>query len=297
MRLYYTDQFELPLPAGHRFPMAKYRQLRQRLEAVGWYELLVPQAADDEALLRAHTPGYLHRVCEGRLSELDQKRIGFPWSEELVTRSRYSTGATICAAASALTDFVSVNLAGGTHHAFTDAGAGFCVFNDVAVAARTLQAEQKVEQVLVVDCDVHQGNGTAEIFGDDPTVFTLSLHGERNYPFRKATSDLDVALPDGTGDADYLCTLEVVLNQALVACRPNFVFYVAGADAFAGDRLGRLKLTKAGLLERDRLVFARCDQLNLPVAVSMGGGYADEIEDIVDIHAATIDVAGQFCRA
>lgn len=235
-------------------------------------------------------------MCAGDLERVEEKRIGFPWSPSLVLRSRYSTGATIFAARAAMKDRVAANLAGGTHHAFADAAAGYCVFNDAVVAARVLQREQAVMRVAIVDCDVHQGNGSAAITVDDPSVFTLSLHGEKNYPFRKATSDLDIALPDGTGDEKYHEALERGLDVVWANGRPDFVFYIAGADPFEGDRLGRLKLSKAGLLERDRLVFERCLSDNVPVATVMGGGYAANVDDIVDVHVATVQLAYDCAR-
>ncbi|MEM7311538.1 MAG: histone deacetylase [Planctomycetota bacterium] len=301
MKLYYTDHFELPLPDGHRFPMDKYRMLRERVIATNSefdpddqpYELLVPDSANDEQLLRAHTAEYLRRVCSGDLTELDVKRIGFPWSPELVVRSRYSTGATVCAAHTAMKERIAANLAGGTHHAFAETAAGYCVFNDTVVAARELQAIGAVSQVLIVDCDVHQGNGTAEICQGDDSIFTLSLHGERNYPFKKTESDLDVALADRTDDEQYLKSLResLKLAESLMKASPEFVFYIAGADPYLGDRLGRLSLTRQGLRLRDRVVCEFCVERRIPMAISMGGGYANEFEDIVDIHFGTIEVA------
>lgn len=294
MRVWYTDQFVLPLPDGHRFPMSKYARLRERVVAsslIAPGDLCVPHAATDEELLRAHTPDYVRRVQEGRLTEAELRRIGFPWTPEMVERSRRSSGATIEACRAALADGRAVNLAGGTHHAFADAGEGFCVFNDSAVAARAMQAEGQVRRVVVLDCDVHQGNGTAAILRGDPTVFTFSIHGARNFPLRKEESDLDVALPDGTGDADYLAALESGLRRALDRSQPDLAIYLAGADPFAGDRFGRMALTKAGLAARDRLVFEVCRAASLPVAVTMAGGYARDVADVVDIHFETVRLA------
>lgn len=295
MQLFYTDHFELPLPAEHRFPMSKYRLLRERIASAPWAvdcELLVPSAATDEQLLTVHSPTYLQNVVNGSLPEKAIRRIGFPWSHELVERSRRSTGATIAASQSALTGSISANLAGGTHHAFEDHGEGYCVFNDVAVAARLLQREQpkRVDRILVIDCDVHHGNGTADIFASDPSVRTFSIHGRRNYPLKKPASDVDVALESGTADAEYLQVLSTTLDD-LFQDRPDFVFYVAGADPFAGDRLGRLNLTKQGLRRRDELVIGRVRQLDIPLAISMAGGYADNVNDIVDIHESTLRTA------
>jgi acetoin utilization deacetylase AcuC-like enzyme len=223
--------------------------------------------------------------------------IGFPWSAQLVERSRRSVGATIAAARAAVADGVGVNLAGGTHHAFADRGEGFCLFNDVGVAARVLQRERIVDRVLVIDCDVHQGNGTAAIFARDTSVTTFSIHGKRNYPLRKARSDLDVALDDNTGDDEYLRALADALEQVLPLAEAELAFYLAGADPYRDDRFGRLAMTKQGLRRRDQLVLSRCRQWGMPVAIAMAGGYAPQLDDIVDIHAATVDVARAVLRA
>jgi acetoin utilization deacetylase AcuC-like enzyme len=219
------------------------------------------------------------------------RRIGFPWSRAIVERSLRSTGAAVDAGAAALADGVAASLAGGTHHAGRDFGEGYCVFNDTAVAARELQARGSIRRALIVDCDVHQGNGTAEIFHGDESVFTLSLHGERNFPLRKHPSSLDVGLPDGTDDAAYLTALETALAAALPRARADLVLYIAGADPYAGDRLGRLAVTKAGLADRDRMVFAACRRAGLPVAIVLGGGYAEDLDAVVDIHATTMLLA------
>ncbi|MBX9962857.1 MAG: histone deacetylase [Burkholderiales bacterium] len=294
MRIFYTDHYVLPLPTGHRFPMAKYRMLRERVLAEGLNgtdPLTVPHAATDEEILRAHDREYLRRVQAGELSAAEIRRIGFPWSPEMVERSRRSSGATIEACRAALELGVGVNLAGGTHHAFRDHGEGYCVFNDAAIAALAMQAEGRVRRVLVVDCDVHQGNGTAAILAGDPTVFTLSLHGARNFPFRKEASDLDVELPDGTGDEAYLAALEPALCRALSASQPDLAIYLSGADPHEDDRLGRLALTTRGLLMRDRLVFELLRDAGVPVAVAMAGGYGRDIDVTVDIHLATVRAA------
>ena len=299
MKAFYTDQFVLPLPEGHRFPMAKYSLLRRRVSESGLIapeDLIVPPAATDEEILRAHSDDYLRRVVEGRLSEAEARRIGFPWSAAMAERSRRSSGATIEACRAALGEGVAVNLAGGTHHAFRDCGEGYCVFNDSAVAARAMQAEGRARRVVVLDCDVHQGNGTAAIFRDDPTVFTFSIHGAKNFPLRKEASDLDVGLPDGCGDAEYLEALARGLGVALERARADLAIYLAGADPFEDDRLGRLKLTKQGLAERDRLVFGRCRAAGLPVAVTMAGGYARRVEDTADIHFETVRLAAELSR-
>lgn len=254
-------------------------------------EFCVPVAATDEQLLRVHSRDYVERVATGQLQPLEIRRIGFPWSTGMVERSRRSVGATLDAAQAALNEGIAVNLAGGTHHAHRDGGQGYCVFNDTAVGARHVQAEHDIKRVLIIDCDVHQGNGTAAIFADDPTVFTFSMHSASNYPFRKHAADLDVAFADGTGDTEYIDRLDTSLNVALKESQADMVFYISGADPYEGDRLGKLKLTKEGLRARDRMVMTRCLDWSLPVAIAMGGGYAPNIDDIVDIHANTVATA------
>lgn len=294
MRAYYSDHFVLPLPNGHKFPMAKYSRLRERILADG---IIAPDglheapAAAWEDLRLVHEPAYVDAVASGAVPPEIQRRIGFPWSPQMVERARRSVGATIAAARTALDEGTAANLAGGTHHAFADRGEGFCVFNDVAVAARVLQRDQHARRIAVVDLDVHQGNGTAAIFQDDPSVFTFSMHGARNFPFRKQASNLDVALDDGTGDQQYLDLLQVHLPGVLNTHQPDFVFYLAGADPYEGDRLGRLKLTIDGLRQRDEIVIGACRRAELPLAVAMSGGYAPDIDAIVTIHANTIRTA------
>jgi acetoin utilization deacetylase AcuC-like enzyme len=291
--IYYCDHFVLPLPEGHRFPMEKYSRLRRRVEGAGLvppHGLRVPAPAADVELLRVHDPGYVQRVVDGTLSAVEVRRIGFPWSPQLVERSRRSVGGTLGAARTALEGGVGVNLAGGTHHAFADRGEGFCVFNDVAVAVRAMQAEGRIRRAAVVDLDVHQGNGTAALFRGDDQVFTLSVHGARNYPFHKESGDLDLELEDGTGDAEYLDAVERGTRVAL-ASGPDLVLYVAGADPFEGDRLGRLAVTMAGLSERDRIVLDGCRRAGVPVAVVMAGGYARNVDDTVEVHFRTVERA------
>jgi len=295
MRLFPSDRYPLPLPAGHRFPVAKYAALRRRLEAHAAagaaLEFIEPHAATDDELLRVHDRAYVGRVLSGTLSAAEIRRIGFPWSEALVERSLRSTGAAVDAAAAALADGVAASLAGGTHHAGSDWGEGYCLFNDTAVAAREMQARGLVRRVVILDCDVHQGNGTAEIFSGDQSVFTMSIHGERNFPLRKHPGSLDVPLADGAGDEAYLAALGPAVAESFDRGRPDLVLLIAGADPFEGDRLGRLAVTKEGLLERDRLVLAAARRAGVPLAIVCGGGYCDEIESIVDIHAATMLLA------
>ena len=300
MLAFHSDLFVLPLPEGHRFPMQKYRLLRESIETgLSAVRLREAPAASDGELALAHTPGYISAVVEGTLDAAAQREIGFPWTQRMVERSRRSVGATIAAARAALHDGVAANLAGGTHHAHADRGSGFCVFNDVAVAARLMQAEwhrahRALLRVAVIDLDVHQGNGTAAIFRDDPTVFTLSLHGEKNFPARKEASDLDLGLPDGCRDDDYLAALDAALRELWARHRdasPGLMFYLAGADPHEGDRLGRLKLTTAGLAERDRRVLAAARERGIPLAVAMAGGYGRVIEDTVAVQLGTLRAA------
>jgi acetoin utilization deacetylase AcuC-like enzyme len=297
MKAYYTDSFVLPLPDGHRFPMAKYSKLRERIQdeaIITPHELRIPDAATDEQILLCHERDYLDKVTFGRLSAQEIRRIGFPWSPGMAERARRSSGATIAASLTALHEGVAVNLAGGTHHACTDHGEGFCVWNDAAIAARTLQAQGLVERVLVVDCDVHQGNGTAQITQDDPTIFTFSIHGENNFPHRKVPGDLDIGLPDRTTDETYLTMVEEGVRRALFLANADFAIYVSGADPYEGDRLGKLSVSKAGLAQRDRIVMDTIREAGLGVAVTMGGGYAHHIEDIVDIHFETVRIASEY---
>lgn len=276
--------------------MAKYRLLRERIIQQGVLpaeNLLIPEAVTDKQILRCHTADYLERVKNGTLSGQEITRIGLPWSSELVERSRRSSGATLQAARTAIKEGVSANLAGGSHHAGRDFGGGYSVFNDSMIAARDAQANRLVERVAIIDCDVHQGNGTAHIAANDRSIFTFSIHGEKNFPFRKIDSDLDIGLPDNTGDSEYLDTLANALNRVL-NFNPDLIIYQSGADPYVGDTLGKLALTKAGLAQRDRLVFSLCHSLGIPVAVTMGGGYAKQVDDIVDIHLQTIKIAAEF---
>jgi acetoin utilization deacetylase AcuC-like enzyme len=291
MNVFYSDHFVLPLPEGHRFPMVKYSMLRERVAQGGICgpgELSTPRAVTDQEILRAHTPDYLERVVSGTLTDKEMRRIGFPWSEKMVERSRRASGGTLSACLAALDEGFAANLAGGTHHAFSGKGEGYCVFNDSAIAARAVQAAGLVERVVVIDTDVHQGNGTAAILQGDLTVFTFSIHGAKNFPFHKEDSDLDAPLPDGAGDTEFLAALERGLEVALDAAEADLAIYLAGADPFEGDRLGRLSVTKSGLAERDRIVLETCTDRGIPVAVTMAGGYANDVEDTVDVHFQSI---------
>jgi acetoin utilization deacetylase AcuC-like enzyme len=297
MKVFYSDHFVLPLPEGHRFPMSKYSMLRERVAADGicdFGELRTPRAVTDEEILRAHAPGYLERVVSGILTEKEIRRIGFPWSERMVERSRRASGGTLSACLAALEEGFAANLAGGTHHAFSDRGEGYCVFNDSAIAARAVQAAGLAARVVVIDTDVHQGNGTAKILRGDATVFTFSIHGAKNFPFHKEESDLDTPLPDGADDTEFLTALERGLETALEAADADLAIYLAGADPFEGDRLGRLSVTKAGLAERDRMVLVACRDRGIPVAVTMAGGYARNVEDTVDVHFQSIKGAADL---
>jgi acetoin utilization deacetylase AcuC-like enzyme len=296
MKIFHCDGFPLPLPPGHRFPIQKYTLLRDAVLAARLVPpecLAAPEPASDEQILRAHDQDYLERVIHGQLSSKELRRIGLPWSTELVKRARCSVGGTIGACRAALREGMAVSLAGGTHHAFRDHGQGYCVFNDSVIAARTVQAEDGVDRVVIVDCDVHQGNGTAAILANDPTIFTFSIHGANNFPFRKEPSDLDIGLEDGTGDDAYLEALQAGLERALDLAEADLAVYLAGADPYAGDRLGRLSLSKAGLAKRDRMVFELCQGAALPVATVMAGGYGRKIGDTVDIHLQTVRIAAE----
>ena len=302
---FYADHVAVKLPEGHRFPMQKYQLLRDRLahELPGLRLEQAPPASEGELAL-AHTPGYISAVLQGHLSDSQLREIGFPWSERMAERACRSVGATIQAARMALREGVAANLAGGTHHASADKGGGYCVFNDVAVAARLMQAEwhrlhRRLLRVAVIDLDVHQGNGTAAIFRDDPTVFTLSLHGEKNFPFRKEPSDLDVNLPDGCTDTPYLAALDAALAELWARHRdgpPGLIFFLAGADPHEGDRLGRLKLSTAGLAERDRRVFTAARERRIPLALSMAGGYGHDLGTTVQVQVNTLREAIESWR-
>ncbi|MCX7238332.1 histone deacetylase [Polynucleobacter sp.] len=295
MKAFYTDHFVLPLPAGHRFPMEKYSRLRDLVGSQAGIELVEAPSVTDTQILYAHDPSYLIKVIEGTLSAQEQREIGFPWSTQMVERSRRSAGATVAAAKTALQEGIAANLAGGTHHAYRDTGSGFCVFNDSAIAARTLQKEINPSlKVALIDLDVHQGNGTAAILQNDDSIFTLSIHGENNFPFKKEQSDLDVGLADGCNDEIYLHSLSTALDQLDSRFKADCLIFLAGADPHEGDRLGRLNISKDGMRLRDEMVFQYALDRQLPIAFSMAGGYGKEIESTVDIHFQTIKIALQF---
>ncbi|MCC6408720.1 MAG: histone deacetylase [Planctomycetes bacterium] len=299
MRVFYCDHHEVRLPEGHRFPMAKYARLRRRLIATGVVredELVPAEPAPLDVVLRAHDPEYVRRFVDGTLEPKAIARIGFPWSRELVQRSLASVGATLAAVEAARADGFSGSLAGGTHHARRGEGSGFCVFNDLAIAACELLARAHARRVLVVDLDVHQGDGTASIFADDPRVFTFSMHGAKNFPGRKETSDLDIALDDDTSDDEYLERLDDALARAFEASRPDFVLYQGGVDPLVADRLGRLALSQEGLLERDTRVFREARLRGLPIAATLGGGYAEPIELSIEAHVNTYRAARSCSR-
>lgn len=292
-----SARYTFPLPAGHRFPVAKYAMLRDRVLSEGSVapeRMLDPPAATDDELRLAHTADYVERFNAGQLDAAEVRRIGFPWSPELVERSRRAVGGTIAAARHALAHGIAMNLAGGTHHAFADHGEGFCVYNDVAVAIRVLQREGLVARAAIIDLDVHQGNGTHAILGADERVFTFSMHGGRNFPFHKVSGSLDIALADATSDDEYLAQLTAVLPGIVARAAPNLVLYIAGADPHEGDALGRLSLTFSGLARRDAYVLSQCREVGIPVAITIGGGYGRRIEDTVAIHAETARIAASF---
>ncbi len=289
-RLYYCDQHAIPLPPGHKFPAQKYALLRGLLAADGLYDPTPAPPAEAGTIELAHDGGYVRAFLAGTLDPRIMRRIGFPWSAQLVRRTLASVGGTLAAAADALAGGFGGNLAGGTHHAFRGEGAGFCIFNDLAVAILWLRRERGVGRAAVIDLDVHQGDGTASIFQNDRDVLTLSLHGENNFPFRKQASSIDIGLRDGAGDEEYLARLREALPLVL-RFRPEVVLYQAGVDALAGDRLGRLNLSPGGLLERDRMVFEITKSHGIPLIVTLGGGYADPIARTAEAHANTFRAA------
>lgn len=298
MRAAYSPHYSFDLGEHHQFPMAKYRRVYETLSADGTLEpeqILWSEPATEAELTQAHTPDYVHRFLAGELTAAEERKLGFPWTPALRRRALYATGGTLRAARAALRDGLACNLAGGSHHAFAGHGEGYCAFNDMAVAIRVLRAEGPSRRVAVVDCDVHQGNGTAAIFADDPEVFTFSLHCESNYPLRKVPGSRDVGLRDGVGDDEYLTVLAAELERLWEQFRPELVFFQAGIDPLAGDRLGRLALTRDGLRRRDELVLGRCLGSGVPVVTVLGGGYARTLEETVAAHASTIRTAAEAC--
>ena len=292
-----SASYVVPLPPGHRFPMAKYRLLRERVIGDGIIpasRVLEPDRAQAVDVRLVHTESYVHDIDAGRLDAAAERRLGFPWSPALVERSYRSVGGTIAASSAALEHGIAINLSGGTHHAFADHGEGFCVFNDVAIAIRTLQRDGRLTRAVVIDLDVHQGNGTNAIFAGDERVFTFSMHGAKNYPFHRVPGCVDVELPDGTGDDAYIDILAAALPDVLRSAGAALAVYLAGADVLAGDRLGRLCLTQAGLARRDTLVLGACREIGLPVAIVLGGGYGAQLEDTVDAHVQTVRLAAAF---
>jgi len=288
--LRYCDHYAIPLPAGHKFPTEKYALLRALLAGDGFYELLPAPLADPSTIELAHDPQYVHGILNGTVDPRIMRRIGFPWSEQLVRRTLASVGGTLAAAEDALATGFGGNLAGGTHHAFRAEGSGFCVFNDLAVAILSLRRQQRIGRAAVIDLDVHQGDGTAGIFAADPLVLTVSLHGENNFPFRKQRSRIDIGLRDGTGDEEYIGRVCGVL-PAVGDFRPEILLYQSGVDGLAGDRLGRLRLSLDGLEERDRMVFEFSKSSGIPIVVTLGGGYADPIGRTAEAHANTFRAA------
>ena len=290
MQVFYTPRYYADIGQGHIFPIRKFELVRDKLLAEGTLhpeELVEPTPAPLEAVLLVHTEDYVSRLCRGDLTPKEIRRLGLPWSESLVRRSFYAVGGTLAATAASLTDGYSSNLAGGTHHAFSDRGEGFCVLNDVAIAIRAMRARKLIRRAAIVDCDVHQGNGTATIFAGDADTFTFSMHGANNYPLFKAQSMLDVELPDGTSDAAYMETLASHLPHVFQS-NPEIVFYLAGADPYRGDKLGRLALSMDGLRERDACVLRECYEREIPIVTVMSGGYGKDIDDTIEIHCNTI---------
>lgn len=292
-----SAHYVIALPEGHRFPIAKYARLRDAVLAEGIVrpdDLHDPARTPLEDVLRVHDADYIDRLVRGTMPAAEQRVLGFPWSEGLVERSFRASGGTLEAAEQALRDGIAMNLAGGTHHAFASHGEGFCVLNDVAIAVRALRARGRIARAAVIDLDVHQGNGTHAILAEDDAAFTFSMHGRRNYPFRKVAGRLDVELEDGTGDTEYLERLAAALPGVLAAARPDIVFYLAGADPHEGDTLGRLKLTFEGLMRRDALVLESARAIGVPVAIAIAGGYGREIDDTVRVHLNTARIARDF---
>lgn len=297
MRVSYSPGYVADMPDDHIFPMKKFSGLHRYLLDRGVLktsEIIEPSMVDHSNLIMTHTPRYTQAIWEGTLDRKEERRMGLPWSKSLAIRSRLAVQGTINAGLMALQDGIAGNLAGGTHHSMPDLGEGFCVFNDVAVAIKVLQQSKWVNKVMVIDCDVHQGNGTAHIFADDPSVFTFSIHGEKNYPFKKPPSDLDVGLPDKTEDEDYHKALISALDSILHDFNPDLVYYLGGIDPLEADHFGRLSLTINGLRERERIVIETITQRNLPLVLLLSGGYAPTLNDTVIAHAQMYEVAKEM---
>ena len=294
IKIAWSPVYRYELPEGHRFPMAKYDLLPEQLSYEGTADasdFFMPEQMSDADILLTHTEEYLYKLHHQTLSSKEIRNIGFPMTPALVTRGKHIANGTWMCAQYALQHGVSLNIAGGTHHAYADRGEGFCIFNDIAIAANKMKSNYPATKILIIDLDVHQGNGTAKIFEDDPDVFTLSVHGAKNYPVRKEKSDLDIALPDGTTDAAYLDAIKKYIPDTIRQFKPDFIFYLAGVDVLASDKLGRLSLSKRGCKERDSYIFSLAKHHQIPVAVTMGGGYSPRISDILDAHANTYRAA------
>ncbi len=297
-RAWTSARYGIPLPTGHAFPIAKYSAIRDGLLARGVLtaaQIHEPERAERWALALVHTPEYLDALLDQGLTPSEERRLGFPWSPALRERALRTAQGTLEAARDALDHGAGMNLAGGTHHAFADHGEGYCCINDVALAIRVLQREGRVTRVAIVDLDVHQGNGTAKIFEHDPDVYTFSMHGARNFPFRKEQSRCDVELQDGTEDSEYLALLDQHLHLVLEESRAELAFYLAGSDPYARDRFGRLKLSAEGLRARDRRVFTACQRRGIPVVLTLAGGYARDLSDIVNLHCNTVTELVHVC--
>jgi acetoin utilization deacetylase AcuC-like enzyme len=296
LSLWSPAAWSYPLPPGHRFPVSKYTRLAERVVTEGLIhaeQLHAPDAVSEELLLGVHDAAYLRAVREGTLDDAAIRRLGFPWSAALVERAARAVGGTLAVSAHALEHGVAMNLAGGTHHAFAAHGEGFCLFNDVA-AIRAMRAAGQIRRAVVIDLDVHQGNGTHAIFANDEQTYTFSMHGAKNFPFRKVPGTLDIELPDRTTDEPYLALLAEALPRVLREARADIAFYLAGADPHEGDALGRLSLTFEGLRRRDHLVLSQCREIGLPVAIVIAGGYGRDIEDTVTVHVGTVAMAKAF---
>ncbi len=294
IKIAYSPVYKYDLPENHRFPMSKYELIPEQLLYEGVIEqsaFFHPKKMMDEDILLTHSKEFLDKLNQLKLTPKEIRKIGFPVRQALIDRGKHIVQGTLECAYHALTDGVSLNVAGGTHHSYRDRGEGFCIFNDFAIASNLLLRDTNLNQILIIDLDVHQGNGTAHIFEGNDSVFTFSMHGERNYPTKKESSDLDIGLPDYTGDLIYLNSLEKALNQIDKLVKPDFVFYLSGVDILASDKLGRLSVSKEGCKTRDDMVFEFCSSKNLPVAVSMGGGYSPRIADIIDAHCNTFKSA------